>query len=143
MMNAIHSLQAYPMPSQVIIGVEDYLTELKSSINQANLPTIDIDVLLSRIVESVSHYVTAENEITALPDALIQDDILDTRACISGSSNFYECITELERVFTNIVKVSYVLCRYFKQHGLYVDQYLVFEYGSMIDDKSIVLRRRR
>jgi hypothetical protein len=131
------------MPSQVIIGVEDYLIDLKSSINQANLPTIDIDVILSRIVESVSHYVTAENEITALPDALVKDDILDTRACVADSDNFYECIAGLERVFTNIIKVSYVLCRYFKQHGLYVDQYLAFEYGSMIDDKSIVLRRRR
>jgi hypothetical protein len=142
-MNINGALQSYPMPEKIIVGIDDSLINLRASINQANLPTIDMDVLVTRIIDTTLHYVTASAEITALPDALIKDDIIDTRSTIGNSDNFYECIKELENVFTNIVKTSHVLLRSFKQQGLYMDQYLAFEYESMIDDKSIVLRRRR
>lgn len=146
-MNNIHLLQSYPMPNKVIIDVEDYLINLKNAINQPSLPTIDTDVLLESIVDAVSYYPTAQEELLELPVTLIENEVFGSKirryhpGC--DVDDLLDSIPNLDSVSENVIKTGHAFCRYFKQHGLFVDQYLNFEYDGIIDDRSILFRKRR
>lgn len=146
-MRNIPTLQCYPLPDKIIIGVDDYLIRLKESVDYPSLPTIDLDVLLDSIVDAVSHYPSAENELWELSHDLTKSnafgDRINPRQTGWVASDLDENITGLEAVAINSVKMGYTLCRYLKHHGLFVDQYLNFEYGGVIDERSLLFRRRR
>jgi hypothetical protein len=146
-MNNISTLQSYPVPSKVIIDVDDYLIKLNSSINQPDIPTIDIDALLDFIVDSISHYPSAENELWELSHNLVKNELLGSRTNSRqtgwDSGDQSESLKGLEAVAINSVRIGHALCRYLKHHGLFVDQYLNFEYGGVIDERSLLFRRRR
>jgi hypothetical protein len=146
-MKNIPTLQSYPLPDKIIIGVEDYLIKLKESVDYPSLPTIDIDVLLDSIVDAVSHYPSAENELWELSHDLAKSNALGDRISPRQTgwvtNDLDESIVGLEAVAINSVKMGHALCRYLKHHGLFVDQYLNFEYGGVIDERALLFRRRR
>ncbi len=141
------------MPSQVALGVDDQLIKLKSSLAHPELPTIDLDVLLIHIVEALHHEGTAETELFHLPHTLMRYDVLGDRikpvdrnaygSSVDDLDDPWDNVLGLSLVLDNAVKMGQQLLRIIREHRLYESQYLQFNYSGILDDRTILLGRRR
>lgn len=141
------------MPGRIIVGVGDDLRHLRRAIASPELPTIDLDVLLTYIVDAVNHEREAPNELHALPHTLMSAEVLGARVkditlrCrkhdMWSLEDPWENILGLETVLHHAVTMGHALHRTLREIRLFEDQYLQFAYDGVLDDRSILLRRRR
>jgi hypothetical protein len=106
-----------------------------------NVPFIDFDALMDRVVDAVSSTVEAQNELTHLPDTFMRDGLLGQGIGLDGDDEGFDLFLP-ERITSCASKLGYRLLDEFKQLKLYKDGELPYLYEGMTNDRSILLRLR-
>ena len=141
------------MPGRIIIGLDKEFRELKQSLLQPEIPTIDLDVLMTHIVEACRSEREAEVELYCLPDTLARYEVLGARVKRSDlrlSADVFDTLDDpwdnifgLEIVLSQAVRTGRAFYRALKELRIFENQYLQFDYDGVLNDQSILLRRRR
>lgn len=142
----------YKMPPRIILGLDKEFRELKQALLQPEIPTIDIDVLMTHIVEACRSEKEAEVELFHLPQTLVRYEVLGARvvcddlrlrsAYCDTLDDPWENILGLEIVMSKAVKTGRAFYRTLKELRIFENQYLQFDYDGVLNDQSILLRRR-
>ena len=124
------------LPDKVIVGIEDSIVELRNEIGYCNIPTVDIDVLVDFLIDTVSRYTNIDDQILGLLDALIDNEIFGSKL---NSEHEKELLPLLICTETAAKKMYQCL----KESGLLTNLCLNFEYDGLINEHTLLLRRRR
>lgn len=134
-------------PKLIVVDVGDCMKDLQRVTDVPELPTIDNEVLLEGIVDTLLHDQTAEYELKEFLDPRSQR----FRDAINENlSNLYpddmdlmdECVFSLDTVSLCAVRIGHHLRKTFSAFKLHEGGYLNYEYGGKINGRTMVLRRR-
>ncbi len=138
-------------PAYIVIDTQSNLKAFKYELNRPEMPCIDLDAVLERVVDSLSSRVEAPQEIANLHRSLSEDELLGSRSGIGlfdneGDYCFYETIEENVFGFETIVdmakKIGHNLNQQIEAYKLYKGDELGYEYHGIVDEHAIVLRAR-
>lgn len=134
-------------PTQLVVDIGNMFNDLRRITDRPELPTIDNEVIMERIVDALLHDATAEQELMQFFDLngdfsfvlnenlsfLYPDDIDLMDNCIGSVNDVASCA----------VRIGQQLRSIFRNQKLYEYGFLNYEYGGKINDQTMVLRRRR
>lgn len=143
-------------PERIILDIGDGVQILKKELSCPSLPHIDVDVLLEKTVDAVQHKGEAFGELVNLTVRMLcgdghmeQQSTENWNGC--GELDVYhdealedvsENLLGLEVVTQAAAKFGRELFQTLKQVKLFEEDYLKYEYAGMLNDQSLVLRRR-
>lgn len=139
-------------PRYVVVNIGPHLKNLRAEIKKPQYPHIDLDAILDQVVDAIYHRDTSEWELNDLPIRLLKEEIITSHAPSDRPSHLddfaseedqWENVLGLEVVASRAAKLGYALQSTLDENRIFVDGYLQFEYGGILDETSIVLRGRR
>ncbi len=135
-------------PRYLVIDAGSSLKDFKSSLEQPELPCIDVFAVLEKVVDTVSSRAEADQELQDLGRVLLADEFLGSRTAslytYTGDCDFYETVEEniigLDFIVGMARKLGQNLKQQFEAYQLYQNGEIAYEFHGIVDEHAIALR---
>lgn len=126
-------------PTLMVIDCKEPLTYLFVALAHPELPTIDPDVLLTKIVDSLIHRQTYRDELHYVCSLLetSSDELFDCKA--QEQSAVY--ILAIDVVRSTILHLTEYLHQRLLCYGLYEEDFFKYEFERIINNDNLLLKR--
>lgn len=135
-------------PKVLIFDVKSAYIQFISAVSEPNLPTIDEDAVLSLVVETLRHRQTIEYEMMNLQKQMVEGEGLVEKAIVEDLNNVHFFCEEADDLRTGLdcvaiaaKNIGRVIETQVVSYGLREDDFFNYEYGGIINNGTIILRR--
>lgn len=129
------------IPEIITVPTHGALTSLINSVNNDTLPTIDVEVLLAMLVDALMYKHGITEEMNLLINNIYN---LDENICFCFKRDKENVpIQVLQLIVTSMNALTSNIFNSLNNHGMYVNDFLNYEFARIADNDSLLLRRAR